>query len=221
MPLKLHHAHAWNLLPDEARSLQDELRKYVCTQPLEIGAFKTVGGVDVGIRDDQAHAAVVVQDFENLVTLDQATFQMPVPFPYVPGLLSFREAPAILEAVSRLKSIPDVLIVDGHGLAHPRRFGLACHLGVLVDLPAIGCAKSILVGEVGLLEESVGSTSSLFYEGEELGRAVRTRSGVKPVYLSVGHRVDLASATRVVLASCCGYRLPEPIRFAHRLASHS
>jgi len=144
---------------------------------------------------------------------------MPATLPYVPGLLSFREAPAILGALSRLNSLPDVLLVDGHGLAHPRRFGLACHLGVLLDMPTIGCAKSILIGEVGPLNGSAGSITILRIEGEELGLAIRTRPGVKPVYVSVGHRADLDSATRILLASCRGYRIPEPIRYAHRLAS--
>jgi len=164
-------------------------------------------------------AAVVVLGFKTQELTQQAAVQMPISYPYVPGLLSFREAPAILEALARLNDLPDVLIVDGHGRAHPRRFGLACHLGVLLDLPAIGCAKSVLVGRAAPPGGEVGSTSELSLNGELLGLALRTRQRARPVYISVGHRIDLPSATQAVLACGRGYRLPEPLRLAHRLAT--
>jgi len=219
MSLVLSHTHPWDLSLPEARLLQDKLRGKVKVQPLDLGAVKTVAGVDAGYHGGDMRAAVAVLDFKTQELVEQVTFQMPVSFPYVPGLLSFREAPAILGALSRLNPLPDVLIVDGHGLAHPRRFGLACHLGVLLDIPALGCAKSVFVGEVAPLGDTVGNTSQLSLQGELLGFALRTRERVKPVYVSVGHRIDLPSAVQIILSCTRGYRLPEPIRMAHRLAS--
>lgn len=190
-------------------------------QPLPDEGLRRVGGVDAGFTADKVYAAVVVLDYATLQPVEQATAAAPLTFPYIPGLLSFREAPGILAALARLNSLPDVLIVDGQGIAHPRRFGIACHLGVLLDLPAIGCAKSVLVGRVGSLGEAPGSTAEMAAGDEVLGIAVRTRRGVKPVYVSAGHRVDLAAAVRIVLSCTRGYRLPEPTRLAHRLAAAS
>lgn len=147
---------------------------------------------------------------------DQATAVGPVDFPYVPGLLSFRELPLVLEAWSRLETSPDVVIFDGHGLAHPRRFGLACHGGLLLDLPAVGCAKSLLVGDHGPLGTERGATAAIRHEGDVVGMAVRTRTDVRPVYVSVGHRMDLDTAVALVL-SVARYRVPEPVRAADRL----
>jgi deoxyribonuclease V len=165
------------------------------------------------------HAAVVLLVYPSLEPVEQVTTQFPLSFPYVPGLLSFREAPAILAALEQLGTSPDVLLVDGHGYAHPRRFGLACHLGVWLDIPSIGCAKSILVGEQAPLDETAGSSAEMLDDGEVIGLAVRTRQKVKPVYVSIGHRVDLDSAMRIVLVCRRGYRLPEPARLAHQLAT--
>ena len=220
-PLVLQHQHSWDLTPAAARQVQDDLRAYVRSESLPIQDVQSVAGVDVSYQDDRACAAVVVLQFPGLQPLEQATAELPLSFPYIPGLLSFREVPGILTALEHLGALPDVLIVDGHGLAHPRRFGLACHLGVLLDLPAIGCAKSILVGESGVLGNEVGSTSELILDGEVLGIALRTRREVKPVYVSIGHGVDLDSAVQTVLASGRGFRLPEPIRRAHALAKES
>jgi deoxyribonuclease V len=218
--LKLAHAHPWNLNPEEAIRLQGQLRGRVIVQPLPLEAIHTVGGVDVGFRGDQARAAVVVLSYPSLALLDYAVAEIPVPFPYVPGLLSFRETPAILAALEKLVSLPDVLVCDGQGLAHPRRFGIACHLGVLLDRPALGCAKSILTGRADPLGEVPGSTADLKAGEEMIGAAVRTKLGVKPVYISVGHRADLSSALALILACLRGYRLPEPTRLADRLASN-
>jgi deoxyribonuclease V len=177
-----------------------------------------VAGVDVSYHQGMVCAAAVVLDLPHLKPIEQALVKIPLSFPYIPGLLSFREAPGILAAMEQLSQLPDVLIVDGHGQAHPRRFGLACHLGVWLDLPTIGCAKSILIGELAPLGTKVGSTAQLNLGTEVLGVALRTRTNVKPVYLSIGHRMDLISAAEIILACTKGYRLPEPSRQAHFLA---
>jgi deoxyribonuclease V len=218
--LSLSHAHRWDLTPGEAIQLQQELRERVLVQPLSLGQISTVAGVDVGFRDEKARAAAVLLSFPSLQLLEHAVREVPIPFPYVPGLLSFRETPAILNALEGLSVLPDVIVCDGQGLAHPRRFGIACHLGVLLDRPTLGCAKSILVGKHGPLGEEPGSTADLKAGGETIGAAVRTRQGVKPVYVSVGSRIDLPSAVELILACNRGYRLPEPTRLADRLASN-
>jgi deoxyribonuclease V len=178
-----------------------------------------VAGIDVGIKDGLARAAVVVLTLPQLELIEQACAERPATFPYVPGLLSFREAPAILDALATLTHIPDVLIFDGQGYAHPRRMGIATHIGVLLDHPAIGCAKSRLCGtyqEPGL---DRGSRTWLRDGEETIGAVVRTRTRVKPVFVSVGHRVSLPTAIDTVLRCGGGYRLPEPTRRAHRVAS--
>lgn len=172
-------------------------------------------------RGGQARAAVVVLDYSTLQAVEQIVVETPISFPYVPGLLAFREAPAVLAALERLRSAPDLLMVDGQGLAHPRRFGLASHLGVLLDWPTIGCAKSVLMGHYDPPGNVPGSQAELREKGEVIGAAVRTRRGASPVIVSAGHRVDLTSAIRVVLDCARGYRLPEPARLAHRLASET
>lgn len=156
-------------------------------------------------------------DLETGETVDRARARAPVPFPYVPGLLSFRELPVLEKVWAQLGTRPDVVLFDGHGYAHPRRFGLACHGGLLFDVPSVGCAKSVLVGDHATPDPERGSISDLVHEGEVVGRAVRTRSDVRPVFASVGHRVDLATATEIVLAAAPRYRVPEPVRRADRL----
>jgi deoxyribonuclease V len=150
--------------------------------------------------------------------LEEVVAVQPPRFPYMPGLLSFREGPVILEALSRLKAAPDVLMFDSQGIAHPRRFGLASHIGLLTDTPAVGCAKTRLIGEFLEPQRARGSTAYLTDEDETIGAVVRTRSGVKPVFVSIGHRMDLDTCIRIVLASCRGYRLPEPLRKADHLS---
>jgi deoxyribonuclease V len=213
--------HDWNLTPKEAIQIQKEMRSRVVIAPLAEDDLRLIAGVDVGLPrgSKMARAAVAVLDYATMALVDQATAEIPVPFPYVPGLLSFREMPVILAALEQLRTTPDVFMVDGHGYAHPRRFGLACHLGVWLDKAAIGCGKSILVGEQAPLDNSRGSVAPLVDGDEIIGAAVRTRDGIKPVYISVGHLTDLKSATRIVLECGRGVRLPEPIRWAHRLAS--
>jgi deoxyribonuclease V len=213
--------HSWDLSPKEAIQVQKELRPRVFIEPLADKNISLVAGVDVGLPRGAkiARAAIAVLDYTTMELVDQAVSELPVTFPYVPGLLSFREMPVILDALEKLNIQPDVFIIDGHGYAHPRRFGLACHLGIWLDRPTIGCGKSILVGKQDPLPNPRGSVASLIDNGETIGMAVRTREAVKPVYVSIGHRVDLESTIRIILNCGRGVRLPEPTRWAHRLAS--
>ena len=181
-------------------------------------SIRSVAGVDVHYTTDRAIAAAVVLGFPDLELQEEATVSVPLVYPYIPGLLSFREGPAVLEAVSRLKVRPDVLILDGQGIAHPRRCGIAAHIGVLLDMPAIGCAKTSLIGTFSGLGSQRGSFSYLRDCGRIVGAALRTREGVAPVFVSVGHRVSLRHSLRIVLDCCNGFRLPETLRRADRLA---
>lgn len=216
--------HRWDVTPAEAIAIQERLRAQVVTSDA-LGPVNTVAGIDVGFRQVEgttmARVAVVLLSFPGLQLRTKVVHEEPVRFPYVPGLLAFREGPAILGALERLEGEADVLILDGQGLAHPRRFGIACHVGVVVDRPAIGCAKSILVGKHGLLPPAAGAWLPLTDRGETIGAAVRTQVGVTPVYVSTGHRVSLETAVRLVLACVRSHRLPEPTRLAHQVASES
>ncbi len=220
MDWTLHHAHPWDLAPPDAQRLQRRLRRYVREAPLDWKTLRTVAGVDVGFpRPDTARAAVAVLSFPDLAPVDWAVAEIPTPMEYVPGLLSFRELPAVLKALEQLRVRPDVFLVDGQGIAHPRGLGIAAHLGVLLDWPTVGVAKSLLVGRPqGPLGETRGSTVPLVYRGRVVGMGVRTRDKVKPVWVSIGHRVDLPGAVDLVLRTAVRYRLPEPIRAAHRLS---
>lgn len=218
-PFKL--AHPWNLSPREARQVQLDLREQVRIDPLPLSVVERVAGLDASFYREKIYAAVVLLNIPNLDLIEQASIAMPVSFPYIPGLLSFREAPGMLAAIRQLNQPPDVCIVDGHGLAHPRSFGIACHLGLLLDVPTIGCAKSLLVGEALAPANTAGSYSEITRNESVIGAALRTRQDVKPLYVSVGHRVDLESAIQVVMACLSGYRLPEPIRKAHSLANEN
>jgi len=213
--------HRWDISPKEAIKIQEKLRTRVVIAPLAVNNLRLVAGVDVGLPRGAktVRAAIAVLDYRTMVLVDQAIAEIPVTFPYVPGLLSFREMPVILAALKQLDCQPDVFIVDGHGYAHPRRFGLACHLGVWLDQATIGCGKSILIGRQDPLQNERGEVAFL-KDGEDIiGAAVRTRDDVKPVYISIGHRTDLKSAISITLECGRGTRLPEPIRWAHRLAS--
>ena len=209
--------HPWNLSPSEAVLIQRDLKQLVCTEN-ELGEVKHVAGIDVSVKDGQATAAVVILSFPDLSPVDASLVQSPLEFPYVPGLLAFREGPVILEALRHVHMVPDLLVFDGQGIAHPRRMGIASHIGVLYDLPAIGCAKSRLCGTHSEPEETAGSHTLLYHRDEVIGAVVRTRSGVKPVYVSIGHKVDLGTSIDYVLRCCGGYRLPETTRWAHRCA---
>lgn len=213
-------AHAWDVTPAQARAIQLEGRTRVVAQD-RLGEVRRVAGVDVGFEEGGAvtRAAVAVLGLPTLALIESAVVRRPTGFPYVPGLLSFREVPAVLEALARLAEPPDLLLCDGQGLAHPRRFGLACHLGVLADLPSIGVAKSRLIGTHDSLPEPRGAWVPLLDDGEMIGAVLRTRCGVAPLYVSIGHRISLPTAIRWVLACTTRYRLPETTRQAHRLAS--
>lgn len=180
--------------------------------------LRTVAGVDVSVKGGEARAAVVVLAWPGMELVEQAVAVRPAEFPYVPGLLAFRELPVILNAYDLLATDPDCLLVDGHGLHHPRRFGVACMLGVVLDKPAIGCGKSRLCGTHREPGPRRGARTQVRHDGEVIGTCLRTRDGVRPVYPSIGHRVDLATATRTILAAARRTRLPEPIRAADRVA---
>ena len=204
----------------EARALQEQLRAQVITEN-QLGAIDTVAGVDVGFEEkgDITRAAVAVLHFPPLDLAEQAIARQPTRFPYIPGYLSFREIPALLAALAKITTTPDLILCDGQGLAHPRRFGIACHLGVLTGLATIGVAKSRLIGTHDEPGARKGSWTPLMDKGEVIGAVLRTRDKVSPLYISVGHRVDLQTAIDYVLHCTTRYRLPETTRQAHRLAS--
>ena len=208
----------WDLSPKEAIELQKKLREMVSLKN-ELGAVKTVAGVDVGFLEDTAYAAVVVLSFPQLKIVDESLAKEKVTFPYIPGLLAFREGPAVMAAFKKLKADPDLIIFDAQGLAHPRRLGLASHLGVLLDRPSIGCAKSKLCGTYNPPPNRVGAYTFLKDRGEIIGAVLRSRANTSPLFVSVGHKIDLKTAVNFVLRCCRGYRLPEPTRLAHKLAS--
>jgi deoxyribonuclease V len=219
--MKFKSLHPWNLSAKEAIVLQRQLAEQVVLANSLPAPIRTVAGVDVSYkrRGRLFHAAVVVLDYATQQRRDAATATGEVNFPYVPGLLSFRELPILLQAFEKLATVPDVVLADGQGIAHPRRLGLASHLGLWLDLPTIGCAKTRLCGEELPPAEERGQWTALRQDGEEIGRIVRTRSRVKPLYVSPGHKVDMSSAMTVVLQCGRGYRLPEPTRQAHLLSN--
>ena len=209
----------WNVSATRAVAIQRELAPKVrLVNELRL-PLRHVAGIDVGLSDGAARAAVVVLSLPELEVVDQVVATTPLSFPYVPGLLSFREAPSVLLALEKLQVLPDVLVFDAQGYAHPRRMGLATHLGILLDWPTIGCAKSRLCGSYEEPAPARGSTQPLLDGDEVIGAVVRTRSGVRPLFVSAGHRVSLNMAVEMVLACGAGYRLPEPTRRAHQLAS--
>jgi len=207
--------HRWDVTPARALEIQRELAGRVRLESTR-GAARLVAGVDAAYTRDgrSCIAGVVLWDLAERRVLERHTALRPLRFPYVPGLLSFREAPAVLAALQELSALPDVLVCDGHGLAHPRRFGIACHVGLILDLPTVGCAKSRLCGEHAEPGPRRGSEAPLVHRGEVVGAVLRTRAGVKPVYVSAGHRIDLPGAIRLVLGCAERFRLPEPTRLA-------
>jgi deoxyribonuclease V len=219
MDVTLQHEHDWDVTPDRAKAIQRRLATEVAATSLDVDAVETVAGVDVSIRDGTAQAAISVIRTFGCTVIDEAVHRQEVPFPYVPGLLSFREVPAVLPALEQLTAQPDVLMTDSHGYAHPRRFGLACHLGVLLDRPVLGVAKSILVGDPdGTLDAEKGSRVPLVHDDETVGAVLRTRTDVNPVYVSVGHRCTLDDAVALTLDCSPRYKIPEPTRQAHKLS---
>jgi deoxyribonuclease V len=211
--------HEWSLEQEEAKALQRELAKRVVRED-RLDEVRHITGVDMAINEvnGMARAAVVLLSYPALEIVEQHVFEEPVRMPYIPGLLSFREIPCILGAFDLLKQLPELVMVDGQGIAHPRRLGIASHLGLWLDLPTIGCAKSILTGHHGPLSEEVGSWVPLEADREVIGAVLRTRARVKPMIISLGHRISLETSLRYVLACARGYRLPEPTRLADKLS---
>jgi deoxyribonuclease V len=206
----------WNVTPRQAICLQEKLRERVALQNQTGSSIRTIAGADLAFdpETDTAFAGVIVYRFPGLEEVERCFARRQLRFPYIPGLLSFREIPVLTAAFARLHSEPDLLVIDGHGRAHPRRFGIACHVGVLFDKPTIGCAKSLLVGEHEEPGTEAGSKAPLVLHGERIGTVLRTRAGVKPIYVTVGHRVSLEAAVGLVMRCVDGYRIPKPTREA-------
>lgn len=217
--MKVNRLHQWQVAIAEAKEIQLRLAREVVTED-QVGNPRFVGGVDISSADSDgvARGAIVVLSYPELGVVEIETAEDRLTFPYIPGLLSFRECPLILAACQKLRNTPDLVLVDGQGIAHPRRLGLASHLGLFLGLPTIGCAKSILCGRQKPLGEAVGSHAELIDDGEIIGAALRTKIGVGPIYVSVGHKIRLPSALHWVMECCLGYRLPEPTRLAHSAA---
>ena len=207
--------HRWSVTPRRARVLQEELAPLI-RRTGKVPELRLVAGTDLAFSRDgtQCVAGVVVWDLHACEVIEEHCAWRPVSFPYVPGLLSFREAPALLAALRKLECRPDAFLFDGQGIAHPRRVGLASHVGLILDRPSVGCAKSRLIGDYVEPGSTRGSTSPLTHQGETIGAVVRTRDRVKPIFVSIGHRVSLQTAVALTLACGAGYRLPEPTRLA-------
>lgn len=220
MKVKLAHDHPWDVSPREAITIQEQLRRYIIQED-RFAKIRTVAGVDVGFEEAGkiTRAAIAVLDFPGLELKTTGIARLPTCFPYVPGLLSFRELPAILLALGQLQKTPDIFLVDGQGYAHPRRLGIATHLGIITGIPSIGVGKSRLVGSHAAVADRRGAWQPLRDKDEVIGAVLRTRQGVKPIYVSIGHRISLASAVRLVMSCTTRYKLPETTRQAHRYAS--
>lgn len=217
--VKALEAHGWDVSTAEAVEIQHKLAPLVIKEgsPARV---RHVAGADISVDRYRARArgAIVVLSHPDLAPEEEVVVETELRFPYVPGLLSFREAPVILQAFERIREAPDLLLVDGQGLAHPRRFGIACHLGVVLGLPTIGCAKSRLCGEYDVPSPEAGSRTPLLDGDEVIGSVLRTRDGVSPIYVSIGHLIGLQEAVEWALRCCRGYRIPEPLRRAHMAA---
>ncbi|MFQ5904275.1 MAG: deoxyribonuclease V [Candidatus Binatia bacterium] len=220
--MHIRSLHEWDVEVSRAMEIQKMLRTRISLEDsLDLENLRWVGGADVSYTkgEETLYGAVVVLNFPDLGIVEERWIQGRVSFPYIPGLLSFREAPILLRAFSLLQRRPDAVIFDGQGIAHPRGLGLASHVALFLDLPSVGCAKTRLVGEHRDVGGEKGSLSWLAFKGKRVGAAVRTRTNVKPVFVSPGHWMSLRTATRLVLATCRGYRLPEPTRLAHQLVN--
>lgn len=216
--------HAWDLTPEEAIALQNELAGRIIRED-ELGEVRHVAGVDMAINETNglARAAVVLMNYPTLEVVEQHVYEEPIRMPYIPGLLSFREAPCVIGAFRQLRQLPDLVMVDGMGIAHPRRIGIASHLGLWLDLPTIGCGKSLFVGHYNkeALGEEAGSWVPLIHKKEVIGAMVRTRTRVNPMIISIGHKISLDTSIKYVLACSKGYRLPEPTRQADKLSKNN
>jgi deoxyribonuclease V len=219
--VQIHHFHAWDVTPGEAIQIQQQLRAKVIPRG-RVETPSLIAGADVAFVKDTAYAIVVVLTFPRLEIVETVVHKGQVSFPYIPGLLAFRETPALAQAFGKLTHDPDLIFIDGQGLAHPRAAGIACHIGVVLDRPTIGCAKSLLFGTYEEPKSSRGSVSYLRHDdGHVIGAVVRTRDGVQPVYVSIGHKIDLAQAIEFTLTCGKGYRVPEPTRQADLLAERA
>ena len=219
--MKFNQLHSWRVDYKKAIQIQETLRDLLTFEKYT-RKIQTIAGADVSYdkHSDRFFAGVVVFKLnKQLELIEEATAVGKARFPYIPGLLSFREAPILLRAFRKLKNNPDIVLFDGQGIAHPRHFGLASHMGLILDKPSIGCAKSRLVGEYGSVENTAGAYSKLIYKNKIVGVVLRTKKNTKPVFISPGHRTNLTFAIRIVLKTCCGYRIPEPTRQAHLLVN--
>ncbi|MEA5503796.1 deoxyribonuclease V [Halotia wernerae UHCC 0503] len=219
--MKIHQHHTWPSTVEEAIAIQEKLRNQVINEDQLQEPVKYVAGVDMGFEANGtiSRAAVAVLSFPDLQVIETTLAYRPTSFPYIPGFLSFREIPAVLDALEKVETTPDIILCDGQGIAHPRRLGIASHLGLLLDLPTIGVAKSLLIGKHEELPETRGKWQPLIHQGEIIGAALRSRTKVKPVYVSSGHKVSLSTAINYVLRCTPKYRLPETTRIADKLAS--
>jgi deoxyribonuclease V len=213
--------HPWNLSPTQALAVQNSLREQIRIEPLDTRKVRLIAGADISYNrySDIAHAAFVVLDIKTLRMVATGIATGRLAFPYIPGLLTFREGEPLLEAWKNLSVAPDVIVFDGQGIAHPRGLGIAAHMGLLIDRPSFGCGKSILCGKYEDLGSVAGSMAPLLYKGKEVGAAYRTKTDVQPVYISPGYKIDLKSSIELIARCVTKYRIPEPTRQAHLLAN--
>jgi deoxyribonuclease V len=217
--MKLHQRHDWTLTPEQAIALQKQLAaEVIADRAIDVDRVRLVAGVDVSVKDNVSQAAVVVVALPDLKPVETVLAKRPTPFPYIPGLLSFREGPVLEEAFEKLQHEPDAFIFDGMGIAHPRRIGIASQMGLWLQKPTVGCGKTLLVGRYAEPAQERGAHSELVDRGQVIGAVLRTRAGTKPVYISPGHLADIPTAVELVMRCTPKYRLPEPIRLAHNAA---
>lgn len=220
--MEIKRLHPWKIKPQEASQIQEALKKRLLLEnTLKPSEIKCIAAADVSYskEENKVYAIVVCLSYPQLTILEEESCTLPATFPYIPGLLVFREGPPLIKAFENLKKEPDLIMFDAQGVAHPRGLGLASHMGVLLDKPSLGCAKSKLTGSYEEPRQRRGSTSPLIKDGQTIGMVVRTKDNVAPVFVSIGHKVDLPISVKLVLDSCRGYRLPEPLRIAHKLST--
>jgi len=219
--MHINHRHDWNVSPQEAIELQKTLASEVISnQPIDIASVKLVAGVDVSVKENVSQAAVVILRYPELEVIETVLTKRPTPFPYIPGLLSYREGPVREEAFQKQQNGPDVFIFDGMGIMHPRRIGIASHMGVWLQKPTIGCGKTYFLGTYDEPAQERGAWSLVHHKGDVIGAVLRTRNAVKPVYISPGNLADLSTSLDLVMRCTPKYRLPEPIRQAHNAAGN-
>lgn len=218
LQMKIKNLHNWNVTYREAITIQQTLREKLILDDKKMpDKIRTIAGADVSYSkgDNLFFAVVVLLEFPSMELIEEASFTERITFPYIPGLLTFREGPPLLKAFEKLRSVPDVAIFDGQGIAHPRGLGLASHMGLFLDMPTIGCAKTRLAGQYSDVRNERGDYSSLILDNRVVGAVLRTRKNVKPVFISQGHKIGLKRSVEIILSSCTGYKLPEPVRQAH------